>query len=128
MQHTVREVDCQNVDRGSTDRRKPNEQRSIPPKMCAPLIVSRVKQPRHLSCCWVKTGNIRSFVVIARETSERKILKGRWAVVFFGNHVIHLVPRIDQRLRHLAILATHACAQPNVLAKQTFHPSSPQLV
>jgi hypothetical protein len=47
-----------------------------------------MEQPTQLSCTWISPGDIRTFVPVAVEASQGKILKNRCATVLARNDVV----------------------------------------
>jgi hypothetical protein len=69
MQHAVTQIDGQDLNRDSTDRSSPNEHGTTPDEVLVPVVLSRVKQPRHMSRFRINACNIRAFVVVAENAS-----------------------------------------------------------
>jgi hypothetical protein len=82
MIHTHREIESQQGDGRAPDWCPPNDFCSNERKMIAPYLHARVEQ-RHdvlgvrINCC-----DVRAFVTITGETSQRKILGNRLSTVF----------------------------------------------
>ena len=125
MNQAMRKIDGQHIDGGSTARRPTNEHGTFPAEMDGPVIAARIKQSHDAPGEAVSAGQVRSFVIVAREASQREVLRLRESVMLFGDDVVDLERIRIALLRHLAVFAASACPAPNAITQQLSHQRLP---
>jgi len=123
--NSIVEIDLQDKDGCSPDGCQANEGWTIPTKMLGPLVTTRVEEGSDLSRERVETGDVWSFVVIARKAGQTKIARPCWASVLLGDDVIDFEGQIrvvDHR--QLAVFATLVRTPPNEFRQFASHEGS----
>ena len=78
---------------------------SLPLEVVFPLVLPRMKQADNFFRVRIYSGNVRSFVVVARKTREREVSEIVRPVMFTSNNVVNLEGQEVATLRHPAVLA-----------------------
>ena len=75
--NAVGKIDCQNVDGGSSNRRRAFQQWSIPREVFVPIVLNRMKQSNDLidAASPFNPCDVWTFMIVARETNQRKIVE-----------------------------------------------------
>jgi hypothetical protein len=79
---------------------------SVPPKVTAPQVGARMKQPRQGSCVRIDSGDVGTFVSVAVNTGQRQIVKVVATAMLSRNDVIDLEWGRMQRGGQETILAS----------------------
>src|SRR6266487_2562272 len=66
--YAVRQVDRQHGDCRTPHRGPAFQNWAVPPEMATPLMAARVKQPNFPPCSGINAAQVRSLVVVARQT------------------------------------------------------------
>ena len=125
MNQAMRKIDGQHIDGGSTARRSTNEHGTFPTEMDGPVIAARIEQSHDAPGEAVSAGQVCSFVIVAREASQREVFQLRESVMLFGDDVVDLERIRIALLRHLTVFAASACPAPNAITQQLSHQRLP---
>lgn len=78
-------VDCEKLNRGSTDPSATREQCAPPLEVFGPVILPRMEQSNHLSRVWIDARDVWSLMGVASITAQTKILGVRLPAVLYSN-------------------------------------------
>lgn len=102
----VRFVDRQYLNGNASGSRQSAERRSRPFEVCAPELQARMKEANDVTCVWIMPRDVRTFVTVAVQAGEGKILKNRLASVLPCDDVVDVEGQGIRMGRKAAILAT----------------------
>lgn len=83
-------VDAQNLYCRATGRRFPHKVNSLPLKMIGPRLLAGMKQGDDVASFGIDSSKVWSFVEIAVDAGERKILRIVSSAMFTGNDMLHM--------------------------------------
>jgi hypothetical protein len=97
---------------GPTDRRQPDEFRTIPKEVLIPHVLSGVKQPDRSTSFWVDPREVRAFAFIAPQARPGQIIKNRRTAVLLRANMVQLETQCGEFFRKMAVFATETSALP----------------
>jgi hypothetical protein len=83
--------------------------------MLLPIVMTWVKQRRDTPCIWINPCDVRSFVIVARETGESQVLSPGRTTVLTRNDMVNLKGKRIEILRHTAIFTASTSPLPHLL-------------
>lgn len=117
----MREIDGQDGDRNSADRRASDQQRPIPPKVMSPFVAVGMKETYDPVRLFINSAQIRSAMMIACETGKSEVRSDRGASMLPWNNMIDFELQLIKLLGHLAVFAAVPCTLPNELKQKGVH-------
>jgi hypothetical protein len=99
-------IDFQHGNADATDRSLSYEEGPVPAKVAVPLVATRVEERRQAFADRIQAGNIRSLMVVARETRENQITCDCSASMHLRDRVINLVSETVELLWNLAVFSS----------------------
>jgi len=102
---TVSIVKLEYLDRDSCFWSQGPDHGIFKPKVIVPGLRAGIEERRQHTGFGIKRANVRAFVPVTAQTSERHVLRSCLAVVLQRDDVIGFVP-VGRRFRQAAILAT----------------------
>ena len=121
--NTMRMVDGEHANRGTTDRGPTKQSRTVPVEVPRPRMTPGMKQSRVLARQRVDAGEIRAFVAIAPETGQSQIAGERPAFVSGGDDVVDLERQLIEPLSDPTVFAGIVRPPPDQSFERSFHDS-----
>jgi hypothetical protein len=90
MVEAKRRIDLEYVDRHATDCRSPNKLAFVPMKVIRPASAPRIKKRHGLSRKSIKSGNVRTLVLVAGEARQSEVLKRGCSAMLQTDHMVNL--------------------------------------
>jgi len=97
--HSMIEVYAKGCDGGTAGGRQSDETRAVPTEMPSPFLAAWVEKRHDLLRLGVKSGDIRSFEVIAGETGKAEVIVPGGPTVASGDYVVDLEDQVVELVR-----------------------------
>ena len=115
------QIDLQDPDGGTAACGEAGQYRPVPTKMPRPLMATGIEQRNDLPRLGIYTGDVRSFVAIARETAQANVARDGRPCMGLCDNVVDLEWEPVSLLRNLTVFATIAGSPPDQFLQRAFH-------
>lgn len=113
-------VDGEYLDGGPANRCQSGQRRRRPCEMLCPAIFAGIKQPDKLARLLVRSRDVRTFVRVAMQTGEGKVVKRGLAAVLACNHVVDAKGFVGRR-SDMAVFASGTSTLTDLPANLAIH-------